>query len=39
MAQQKEISMPIVNPNAAGIDIGRKSHFVCVAQAQCQINY
>ncbi|MCK9206783.1 MAG: IS110 family transposase [Salinivirgaceae bacterium] len=26
------ISMPIVNPHAAGIDIGSKSHFVCVSQ-------
>lgn len=26
------ISMPAVNPHAAGIDLGSKSHFVCVAQ-------
>ena len=26
------ISMPVVNPNAAGIDAGSRSHFVCVAQ-------
>lgn len=26
------ISMPVVNPNAAGIDVGSRSHFVCVAQ-------
>lgn len=26
------ISMPVVNPHAAGIDIGSKSHFVCVSQ-------
>jgi len=26
------ISMPVVNPHAAGIDIGSTSHFVCVAQ-------
>jgi len=26
------ITMPVVNPHAAGIDIGSKSHFVCVAQ-------
>lgn len=32
LAKQEEISMPILNPNAAGIDIGGKSHFVCVAQ-------
>ena len=28
----KMISMPAVNPHAAGIDLGSKSHFVCVAQ-------
>lgn len=26
------ISMPVVNPNAAGIDVGSRSHFVCVSQ-------
>ncbi len=26
------ISMPVTNPNAAGIDAGSRSHFVCVAQ-------
>lgn len=26
------IEMPVVNPNAAGIDIGSRSHFVCVSQ-------
>jgi transposase len=31
-ASDKMISMPVVNPNAAGIDIGSRSHFVCVAQ-------
>ncbi len=24
--------MPVVNPNAAGIDVGSRSHYVCVAQ-------
>lgn len=28
----KMISMPVVNPHAAGIDLGSRSHFVCVAQ-------
>jgi len=32
MNNDKMISMPIVNPHAAGIDIGSKSHFVCVSQ-------
>lgn len=26
------ISMPVVNPHAAGIDAGSRTHFVCVAQ-------
>jgi len=30
--QQEMVSMPIVNPHAAGIDIGSKRHFVSVAQ-------
>ena len=29
---EKEISMEIVNPNAAGIDIGSRSHWVAVGQ-------
>lgn len=28
----KMIKMPVVNPNAAGIDIGSRSHYVCVSQ-------
>ncbi len=28
----KMIKMPVLNPNAAGIDIGSRSHFVCVSQ-------
>jgi hypothetical protein len=32
ITEQNSISMPVVNPYAAGIDIGGKSHFVCVAQ-------
>lgn len=28
----KMLTMPVVNPHAAGIDMGSKSHFVCVAQ-------
>jgi transposase len=31
-SNDKMISMPVVNPHAAGIDIGSKSHFVCVSQ-------
>ncbi len=28
----QNVLMPVINPHAAGIDIGSKSHFVCVAQ-------
>ena len=30
--QTKKIQVDIVNPKAAGIDVGSKSHFVCVGQ-------
>ena len=29
--------MPIVNPNAAGIDVGSKSHFAAIGQSDEQI--
>lgn len=28
----KSLSMPVINPHAVGIDIGSRSHFVCVGQ-------
>jgi len=31
-SNDKMITMPTVNPHAAGIDLGSKSHFVWVAQ-------
>ena len=31
-SSDKMISMPVVNSHAAGIDLGSRSHFVCVAQ-------
>jgi transposase len=30
--QSKKVLMTVVNPNAAGIDCGSRSHFVCVSQ-------
>ena len=30
---QKKISFPIVYPNAAGIDVGSRSHYVAIGQA------
>lgn len=34
MGRKKKLEMEIVNPNAAGIDIGSRSHFVAVGQAE-----
>lgn len=33
MGRKKKLEMEIINPNAAGIDIGSKSHYVAVEQA------
>jgi transposase len=33
MTKRKKMEMEIINPNAAGIDIGSKSHFVAVGQS------
>jgi transposase len=33
MARRKKIEMEIINPNAAGIDVGSRSHFVAVGQS------
>jgi len=32
MNKEKKISLDVVNPNAAGIDIGSRSHFVAIGQ-------
>lgn len=32
MEAKKQISLEVVNPNAAGIDIGSRSHWVAVGQ-------
>ena len=34
MDQQEKISMEIVNPHAAGIDVGSRSHWVAVGQQE-----
>ncbi|HEU0144017.1 MAG TPA: IS110 family transposase, partial [Nitrososphaera sp.] len=31
---KKRVSLEVVNPNAAGIDVGSKSHFVAVGQTK-----
>ena len=30
----KKVSMQIINPNAAGIDVGSRSHFVAIGQSK-----
>ena len=32
--EEKEISMQIVHPHAAGIDVGSRSHWVAVGQQE-----
>lgn len=32
MARKKKVSLEVVNPNAAGIDVGSRSHFVAIGQ-------
>ncbi|MCH2216208.1 MAG: IS110 family transposase, partial [Flavobacteriales bacterium] len=34
MGRKKKMEMEIINPNAAGIDIGSRSHFVAVGQSE-----
>lgn len=34
MLVKKNVSMEIINPNAAGIDVGSRSHFVAIGQAK-----
>jgi len=35
--QDKEISMKIINPNCAGIDVGSRSHFVAIGQGAAHV--
>ena len=35
--QKKNVKMEVVNPNAAGIDIGSRSHFVAVGQGEADV--
>jgi hypothetical protein len=32
--KRKNVTMEIVNPNAAGIDVGSRSHFVAIGQGE-----
>ena len=33
MGRKKKTTMPIINPNCAGIDVGSKSHYVAIGQS------
>lgn len=37
MKEEKEIAMEVVNPHAAGIDIGSRSHWVAVGQSDSEV--
>jgi transposase len=34
MTRKKKVSLEVVNPNAAGIDVGSRSHFAAIGQAK-----
>ena len=34
---KKELSMEIVNPNAAGVDVGSRSHWIAIGQSEKEI--
>ena len=35
--QKKNVKMEVINPNAAGIDIGSRSHFVAIGQGDADV--
>jgi len=37
MKEKNQVSMDIVNPKAAGIDIGRRSYFVAIGQKETDV--
>lgn len=34
---KENLQMPIINPKAAGIDVGSRSHFVSIGQSKDQV--
>ena len=34
---KENLQMPIINPKAAGIDVGSRSHFVAIGQGKDQV--
>jgi transposase len=37
MLMKKNVSMEVINPHAAGIDVGSRSHFVAIGQASDEV--
>jgi transposase len=37
MLMKKDVSMEVINPHAAGIDVGSRSHFVAIGQASDEV--
>ena len=37
MGRKKKTTMPIINPNRAGIDVGSKSHYVALGQSMSDV--
>lgn len=37
MGRKKRLELEVVNPNAAGVDIGSKSHYVSVGQGEKEV--
>ena len=37
MKEKNQVSMEIINPKAAGIDIGSRSHFVAIGQKETDV--
>lgn len=35
--QKKEVSLKVINPHAAGIDLGSRSHFVAIGQGKDKV--
>ena len=35
--KKAKMEMDIINPHCAGIDVGSRSHFVAIGQAECDV--
>ena len=37
MARKKKVALEVINPHAAGIDVGSRSHFVAIGQCREEV--